>query len=401
MNRGAARRAAKRERSAEQLAERKQECAQALLNRPWVSKEEDAELYYAVKDHYEELRGWFMDKAGLPLLLTRTMAKLDKAPVGAQPWMGFEEFREPQDYVFFTYGLWYLESKTELDQFLLSEMVEQIREQMIAGGMDADWRVYSHRLSMARALKKLRVLGVLLGVDGDESLWAQNEERNVLYECSPAARYVLRRFPWDLTDARELRQLEDPVTYADTADGQNGRIRHRVFRRLLMEPLVEDRDWSEEELKYVQGQRRAILDQLEKTLGWNGRRYREGMAFFHPGLTSESELFPTQAAVSDLALLVSGELRRLKDEGSLEPQPDGAIRLTMSELETMLLRLRKQHGKYWSKEWREDLSSSELAALCLDHLKSWGLAERTAAGEVRISAILGRWQAEYGEEERE
>ncbi|QJC50409.1 TIGR02678 family protein [Paenibacillus albicereus] len=400
MIRGAARRAAKRERNEEQLLERKQECVQALLNRPWVAKEEHAELYYAVKDHYEELRSWFMDKAGLPLLLTRTMAKLDKTPVAAYPWMGFEEFSERQDYVFFTYGLWYMESKTELDQFLLSEMVEQIREQMIAGGMDADWMVYSHRLSMARALKKLRTLGVLVGVDGDEASWAQKKERNVLYECSPTARYVLRRFPRDIAECQSLEQLQDPIAYADTTDGQNGRIRHRVYRRLLFEPLVEDRDWSAEELKYVQGQRRTILDQLEKTVGWIGRRYREGMVLFHPGLTSVSELFPTQAAVSDLVLLVSGELRRMMQEEGLIVGSDGRIRLLPSELERVLMRLKEQYKDYWIKDWRDNLSSSELALLCVEHLHSWGLAERLSGGEVEVSALLGRWRAEYGEEER-
>lgn len=110
--------------------ERKQAAAQALLNRPWILKDADPDLYFAVKDHYEELRDWFMDQTGFPLILTRNMAKLEKTPAVAHPWMGFEEFREVRDYVFFTYALWYLEGKTELDQFLLSDLVEEVREQM-------------------------------------------------------------------------------------------------------------------------------------------------------------------------------------------------------------------------------------------------------------------------------
>ena len=392
----AVRRVGRSRAGAEQAAERKRACVHALLNRPWVAKSEDPELYFAVKDYYEELRDWFMDKAGFPLLMTRSIAKLDKAPVKAFPWMGFPEFREPRDYVFFTYGLWYLESKTELDQFLLSDIVEDIRDQMAGEGLDADWTIYHHRLSMARALKKLKSLGVLHAVDGDEGDWAQNREKNALFECSPNTRYVLRRFPRDLTSYSRMEDLSDPIPYADTQDGQSMRRRHRVYRRLLLEPAVPDAEWDEEDLNYVLWQRRAIMDQLGKTFGWEGRRYREGLLFFHPELTGESALFPTMSGVSDIALLVAGELRRqLYEEGSGRYTEDqGSIRITRAEMETILYKLHLRHKDYWSKEFRES-SSQELAELCLTHLEDWGLGRREDTTHFLISPVLGRWNAEY------
>ncbi|UJF33039.1 TIGR02678 family protein [Paenibacillus hexagrammi] len=392
---GALHRASKRARNAEQLAERKRACVHALLNRPWVAKEDDADLYFTIKDHYEELRDWLMDKAGFPLIVTRTIAKLDKTPVKAYPWMGFTEFREKRDYVFFTYGLWYLEGKTELDQFLLSDIVEEIREQLVADGMEADWANYFDRLAMARALKKLRSLGVLHNVDGDESSWAQDADRNALYECSPNARYVLRRFPRDLTGCSQLADLEDPIPYASTQEGQSMRRRHRVYRRLLLEPVVADRQWDEDDLNYVLWQRRAIMDQLEKMLGWVGRRYREGLLFFHPELTAESDLFPTLSAASDLALLAAGEIRKmLSKEAGLHAEEYGMVRLTKAELETIFYQLQERHKAFWSKELRE-FSSQELAELCMKHLAEWGFGEHEGESSFLISPILGRWQAEY------
>lgn len=394
---GALRRARRKERNAEQLAERKRACMHALLNRPWITREDDPDLFFAIKDHYEELRDWFMDKAGFPLIVSRTLAKLDKTPVKAYPWMGFSEFREQRDYVFFTYGLWYLEGKSELDQFLLSDVVEEIREQMLGAGLEADWRNYYDRLSMARALKKLRSLGVLLVVDGDEGLWAQDAERNVLYECSPNVRYVLRRFPRDLTECTSLGDLEDPISYAQTQEGEAMRRRHRVYRRLLLEPVVADRHWDVDDLNYVLWQRRTILDQLEKTFGWVGRRYREGLFFFHPELTSESELFPTLSAATDLALLLAGEIRRqLAVEDGLYREEDGTIRLTRAELETFMHRLQTRHKEYWNKELRES-ESKHLAKLCMQHLIEWGLGEWEDEREqfFLISPVLGRWTAEY------
>jgi uncharacterized protein (TIGR02678 family) len=391
-----ARRPFRSEATSAQALERKQACVHALLNRPWILKEEDPELYFAVKDYYEELRDWFMDVAGFPLIVTRNLAKLERTPVVPFPWMGFEEFREVRDYVFFTYALWYLEGKTEMDQFLLSDLVEEVREQMAAGGLEADWRHYHHRLSMARALKKLVALGVLVLVDGDESEWAQNESKNALYECSPHTRYVLRRFPQDLTSYRTMEELTDPISYADTPDGANARKRHRVFRRFLLEPVVLDKHWDAESLPYVLMQRRYIMDQMQRMLGMEGRRYREGLLFFHPELTGEAELFPTLSGVSDLVLLVAGELRRQlhQEDGSRYAEPDGSVRLERSELEGILLRLHERYGPYWSKEFRES-SSAELAELIFEHMEQWRLGEREDANHFLVSPVVARWNAEY------
>lgn len=392
-----ARRAARTEAASAQALERKRECVHALLNRPWILKEQDPDIYFAIRDYYEELRDWFMDQAGFPLIVTRSLAKLEKMPAVPQPWMGFEEFREVSDYVFFTYALWYLEGKTEMDQFLLSELVEEVREQMTAAGLEADWKIYPHRLSMARALRKLTSLGVLTAVDGDESGWAQDENRNALYECSSHVRYVLRRFPQDLTMYNRMEELTDPIRYADTQDGENIRRRHRVYRRLLLEPVVLDRSWEEDLLPYVLTQRRSIMDHLHRMLGWEGRRYREGLLFFHPELTSEAELFPTLAGVSDLVLLLAGELRRRlgEEEGGLSCEADGAILLERSELEGMLLRLQEQHQAWWSKEFRE-MSSAQLAEESARHMAEWQLGEWEDGHRFRVFPVLSRWSGEYG-----
>lgn len=393
---GRARRSIRSEATSAQIAERKQACVHALLNRPWILKEDDQELYFSIKDHYEELRDWFMDQAGFPLLMTRSLAKLERTPVVAHPWMGFEEFREIRDYVFFTYALWFLEGKTEMDQFLLSDVVEEVREQLAAVGLEADWRHYHHRLSMARALKKLSSLGVLIAVDGDEGDWAQSESRNVLYECSPHSRYVLRRFPQDLTTYSRMEELSEPILYANTPDGDNIRRRHRVYRRFLLEPVVLDRHWDAESLPYVLTQRRSIMDHLQRMLGLEGRRYREGLLFFHPEPTSEAVLFPTLSGVSDLVLLIAGELRRqLGLEGSGRyAEADGSIRLERSELEGILLRLQERHQDYWSKEFRTS-SSAHLAELVFAHMEQWLLGEWEDAGHFLISPVVSRWNGMY------
>ncbi|MCA0758146.1 TIGR02678 family protein [Paenibacillus sp. N4] len=394
---------ANRGADAEHWNERRRTCAHTLLNRHWITKEGDPELFYAIRDQYTELRDWFTEFTGFSLILTRTMAKLDKAPVMAAPWMGFTEFREPRDYALFTYSLWFLESKTELDQFVLTDIVEQVGEQLVAWGLVMDWENYQHRLSMVRALKKLRQLGVLRHIDGEEADWAHDSRtKNVLYECSPSARYVLRHFPKELKAYGSLDDFNEQIIYPETIDGELRKRRHRIYRRLLLEPVVADQQWSADELYYVQTQRRTLMDQMQFMFGMEGSRYREGLFFFYPELSGECSLFPTAAGISDLVLLFAGELRRRIGDWHVTEQ--GTIELTRTDVEGLLYMLKQKHGEYWSKEHR-GMSLAELANGLAAHMMDWNLgywAEGSEGSErFVVSAVVSRWTADYSWDEGE
>lgn len=187
---------------------------QALLNRPFIHRQKDTELYLVVRDNYKFLRDWFYERTGWPLILTRQFARLEKTPGQWQRWMAIDGFRDGRDYGYFTFGLWYLEGLGENHQFLLSEMVETIQEHLVAAGIFVDWTVYDHRLAMARALKKLRELGALQSVEGDETDWARSgSDADVLYQSSQLARYLLQRLPEDIMSYDSVDDLEQASSY--------------------------------------------------------------------------------------------------------------------------------------------------------------------------------------------
>lgn len=371
-------------------------CAQSLLNLNWITKADNPDLFSHIRAHYEELRDWFQEYCGFALLLTRQFAKLEKVPGEAQVWMGWENFHEPRDYALFTYCLWYLEGKNEMEQFLLTDLVEEIREYLAGSDVYLDWTLYAHRLSMARALKQLKGLGVLVAVDGDEFEWARSgQERDVLYESSHLARYVLRRFPGDLTLCRSLEAFEDGL-YPDTPEGQLKKRRHRVYRRLIQEPVVYDWQWSDDERYYVRTQRSTIIENLAGFPGLEGRRYREGLLFFYPEGSGDMYLFPTGRGISDICLLLAGELRRFLagSKGNFYVDEHGRIGLTLSELEGLLIMLREKHKDLWSKQHRQ-VKSSELAGEVLEHLEEWGLGGRDGAERAWIFPAMARWNGDY------
>ncbi len=374
----------------------RKKCIQALLSRNWITKRDDPELFAHIRAQYQELRDWFGEYCGFALLLTRQFVKLEKVPGEAQAWMGFENFSEARDYALFSYCLWYLEGKNEMDQFLLTDMVEGIREYLTGQDVFLDWTIYTHRLSMARALKQLKSLGALVAVDGDEFEWARlGHERNVLYEPSYLARYVLRRFPQDLTTYDTLAALE-AGTYSDSPEGHLKKRRHHVYRRLLQEPVVYDWQWSEEERYYVRTQRHTISENLSNFAGLEGQRYREALLFYYPEVSGEMYLFPTGRGVTDICLLLGGELRRLlsRDESGIIVEEDGRIGLTIAELEVIILQLKEKHKALWGLQHRQ-ARGSELAREVLDHLQEWGLADRGDEGQIWINPALGRWNGDY------
>ncbi len=383
--------------NAERLKEERRICAQALLNLFWIRKDNEPDLFQAVRNHYEALQEWFQEYCGFTLLVTRHFAKLEKMPGKPRNWMGLSLFRQPRDYGLFTYCLWFLEGRGENDQFLLTELVEEIREHLVGRDVFLDWTIYDHRLSMARALKLLKEMGVLATVDGDEGEWARSgsEGDNVLYECTPWSRYVLRRFSKDLQSYPDLDSLGEGM-YADTPEGQLKRRRHRIYRRLIQEPVIYDWEWSDDERYYVRNQRRLISEQLENMLGLQLERYQEGMLVFYSESGSDAQLFPSARALSDLALLLGGEIRRMlaHPDGGLYVDSQGRIEVTEVEIEGILLRLREKHHSFWSKQHRQ-ATARELAGDLLQHLVEWGMAAQADPQRWWLCPALGRWNGDY------
>lgn len=395
----------KRQRSSliseDEKAERTVICMNALLNRRWITKEHDPQIYYWIKEKQSELKEWFMNFTGYSLFINAKLAKIEKVPTIAYSWMGFQEFREPLDYALFTYSLWFLENKVEQEQFLLTTLVKEIRECMTEQNMMVDWKNYYHRLSMGRVLKKLKGMDIVQSVDGQELHWTQNNESDVLYECTPYSRYILRNFPKPLTQYTNMEQLSETLEYGNTPEGQKQRKKHYLYRRYLLEPIVQDDAWSDDSL-YFHGQRNNVLSQIKKMFGWEGSRYREGTIFFEAELTSEAEIFPTLSVISDITLLVCGIVREetLAFDSNLFIEKNGVIHITLGEMERLLTHLQNDYKKYWTNEFKNK-KTADLAVEVLNHLIEWGFGEWRENGLFILYAIGGRWTAKYGPTELE
>lgn len=75
---------------------------EVLLNRRWILKSRERELYYQVKEALAsgEEKKFLREKLGYQVLINPYMIKVEKLPAVPENWMGISDFRDPIEYVF-------------------------------------------------------------------------------------------------------------------------------------------------------------------------------------------------------------------------------------------------------------------------------------------------------------
>src|SRR5260370_22459349 len=115
----------------------------------------------------------------------------------------FDRLRDRRDLACLKWILWYaknrqLSGRGNEQQFLLSQLAEQIQEQSLSGTDDVmafDFRRPADRYSIQRALQYLEDLGGLQLVDGQTKEWVeQTADADVLYEVTDLIRSLVSAF---------------------------------------------------------------------------------------------------------------------------------------------------------------------------------------------------------------
>ena len=161
------------------------------------------EWYQLIREREKVLRRYISEKFGLRLIVHQYFIKLEKIPVEPERWMGIQDFQEPMDYAIFCCALSFLEGKSVDEQFLLSDLCQEIQADY-PGEFALDWTLYIHRKSLIRAMKVLMDFQIIRAIDGDIGRFDHNEEQEVLYEATVYSRYFMRSYPDDFVKLQAL-----------------------------------------------------------------------------------------------------------------------------------------------------------------------------------------------------
>lgn len=141
----------------------------ALLDRFWVTRADDRELYFSLKRALPDYRRLVNELLGWNLVVNESVVKLEKVPPKAMPWMGIQSFQEPLDYCLLCAVLLYLADLDDGAPFLLSSLTQAV-ETFLSKVQPVDWTRFPHRKSLVRVLQYAQEVGLVLVYDGNKNL---------------------------------------------------------------------------------------------------------------------------------------------------------------------------------------------------------------------------------------
>lgn len=367
--------------------EKAKEALLALFEKFWILREEEPQLHQKVREREKALRRYVSEKFGYRLIVHRHFAKLEKIPAEPEEWMGIQDFKERLDYALFCCLLAFLESKSVDEQFLLSEVCEEIQG-MYPGEGSVDWVNYEHRKSLIRVLQKAKDLRILKVVDGEVEGFASQSSHEVLYEVPVVARYFMRSYPKDFFQYHTISGILEE----EWKSAPNDFRRHRIYRQLFLSPVIYRKEKDDPDFYYLRNFRNRLRADVEEHTDFQYELYKNMALLTLPERKSMYTVFPDQKGVSDIILQFSTVLRRNLER--FPPNEFGEIRLSKNEFEQLLAECQREFSEGWSKAHR-DMTLPQLYKEVLEALIDWKMADVEDAGMIYIYPLAGRSVGHY------
>jgi uncharacterized protein (TIGR02678 family) len=358
-----------------------QQAIRLLLERFWITREDNEELFYLIKDHETDIKTFFRDTFRYRLISTHEVIKLEKIPVKTYNWMGRKDvkgqitFKRQRDFVFLFCLLAFLEGKGRDDQFSLQNICEAIQayypqtnEHEHVAIIWKEGAGYKNRLSLIRVLKYAIHMKLIVDVDQYIDDFANDSTHDVLFERTPYVTYFLRQ----VSDVFAWGGFEDFQAFLQNENEEYIDPKHRYYRRLFLEPIVYHHEIPEDEQDYVKRFYYAIENNISRYTGYEYERYRHNSALIKTNVSSGEVLHPADNMLSSLILRFAGYILAEKKEDAFSFRKE--LDISNQELQQILATLKEKDGKFWSKSFKQ-LSSEQLRIKVTNYLMDWNFAE--------------------------
>lgn len=361
-------------------ADESRRAARALLKRPLLRPTDDE--FVLVRRHAPALREWFARNTGWQLTVDSEMARLVKAAADvSDPTHPARDLRSKQAFGRRRYVLACLAmaalSRAEA-QITLGRLAEQVvlgaaDPALAAAGVVFALEGREERADIVAVVRLLIDIGVLGRVAGDEDSFVK-ETGDVLYDVRRrvlGALLVTPRGP-STVEASGFSDRLAELTYElppTTDDLRNQRIRHRLTRRLLEDPLLYYDELDDDERAYLVGQRAAVTARITELTGLLPEARAEGIAMVDPYDDLTDVRMPETGTEGHATLLVAEYIatRTARD-------------VPVEEIHDLLRRKAVEHKSYWRRDAVEPGAERGLTAAALARLRALRLV--TWSGDV-------------------
>ncbi|MBW6456929.1 MAG: TIGR02678 family protein [Trueperaceae bacterium] len=368
-----------------------QRAARALLRRPLLRATEQEE-FRLVRSQLAELRGWFDANTGWRLHADADVIRLHKEPATTDD--ATRPARDPRNrnafgrrrYVLFCLSLAALERADA--QIPLGRLAEQVLllargPAMADAGVEFTLAGRDQKADLVAVVHLLLHWGVLARVAGDEEEYLRGTG-DVLYDVSRrvlSQLLVARRGPSTVAAEALGERIAalGAVEAPESDEATNRRIRHRLTRRLLDDPVVYFEELDDAEAEYLRRQRPAIARRIGELTGLVAEVRAEGIAMVDPEDDLSDVGLPEPGTNGHLTLLLAEHLAR-----------PGAREHGVEELQHLTRDLAARHRTYWRQGASEPGAEVALTDAALERLAALRLIERRG-DRVRALPALARF----------
>ena len=364
-----------------------------LLENYLILKERDKDLYYDVKDNIDKYKSFIYDSLAYDIIIKDDFIKLEKIPGIPEEWMGINEFTEIKEYIFFILLITFLEDKNKEEQFILSSITEYIEHNY--PDEKIEWTIFKNRKSLIKVMKFAIDIGIIKKNDGSEEEFSKSETGDVLYESTGLSRYIVRRFSKNIEDSESYEDLLGDEFSGISKD--LGTVRkNRVFRRLLLSPVVYNDENDNGDYDYIKSKRSFIRNTFEENLGWDIHIHKNGALAVLENSNEVKDIFPNKKGESAAVLFINKEVRRNINSGNLKKEDNDTVVMSNSEFDEFIIEVRKTHGHGFTKTLR-DVSEQVFINIIRNFMKDFSMIREEKDFTI-LMPIIGKVLGEYPED---
>ena len=349
---------------------------EALLYNFWITKEEEPELYYKIKSSQNRLKDFIIKNLGSNLIIHEKFIKLEKIPTLVKANNGIDTFSSTLDYVILLIVLIFLEDKAKGDRFILSDLIEYIKNTAITLELDhiPDWNLMSDRRSFSNVMNFLTDISAIKVKDSEKISFIENKDSDALYESMGISNYIMRLFDNEIYDVtNELEFLRNEFL---TQNEERGDIRrYKVFRNLLFTPSVFSNDLSFNEVDYIRKNRGYIKNEIEKNLDLETEiTYNMGIVYDDINSTQKDN-FPNNKKISEVVLMINERILKDINDGKLDLADDEVVYVDKVYLEQIMIEIKKDKKPYLSKYYK-DLTNDKFYNEIFDYMLKYNFINK-------------------------
>ena len=365
----------------------------SLLYNFWIMKDTDRDLYYQIKSNQSPIKNFISKNLGSNLIIHDRFIKLEKIPTVIKTNGGISNFTSVLEYVILMIMLLFLEDKTRGDYFILSDLIEYVKNTSITLELNhiPDWNKVQDRRCLSNVILFLEELEVIRLKDAGKVSFIENKDAEMLYESLGTSNYLMRMFDDninDLTAPEDFIKNEFIIQDEDKGDIR----RYKVFRNILYTPAAASRDISINELDYIKKNRNYIKSEIDKNLNMEVEITHNLTILYDEESNNEKNNFPNSKKLTEIVLMINDRLLQEINNGKIMLD-DFETAIIKEDYFTSIIRdIKRTKASYIGKTLLKE-TDRRFYEIVLEYMQKYNFVEKIGDEIViypTISRIIGK-----------